>query len=141
MTKKSAKYGPLVLRLFFGTAFIVAGLNKAISFSSSKIGFSTLFGQAGTIMLILAIVIETGAGLALLLGFHTRYSAFLLTILMIIATISTFKMGHVANILTFFEEILLRNSAGGNTGLQFTYLAGLISLVLTGSNFKALKPD
>ncbi|MBI4155319.1 DoxX family membrane protein [Candidatus Woesearchaeota archaeon] len=141
MFKNCEEYGPFVLRLFFGIAFIVAGLDKIFSYSMAKGMFEMLFGGAGGVMLILAILIELIAGTSLLIGFHTRYAAALLALFILVAFIQTFKLGAVPHFIGTLREIMVMNTGGGNTAVNFAYFATLLSLALTGSKFKAVKPD
>lgn len=135
------EYGPLVLRVFLGIAFIVAGLDKVLSFGMAKGMFEQLFGSAGSVIIVLAIIIEIVGGLALLFGYNTKYAAGVLALLILIAFISTFSIGQYGNIIGALREIMVMNTGGGNTAVNFAYFAGLLSLVFTGSKLKAMKED
>lgn len=124
-----------------GIAFLVAGLDKILSFPMAKGMFAGLFGSTGTFMLVLAILIELVIGGALLLGYYTRYAASILAIFILVAFVSTFKLGQAPHFIGVLREIMVMNTGGGNTAVNFAYLGALLSLAFTGSNYKAIKPD
>lgn len=141
MANEYAEYSTFVLRLFLGIAFVVAGLDKVLSWSMAKGMFEGFFGGAGTIMLALAVLIELVGGVSLLLGFHTRYAATTLAVLILVAFITTFKLGDAPHFIGTLREIMVMNTGGGNTAVNWAFFAGLLSLALSGSSFKALKED
>ena len=134
-------YGPVVLRIALGVAFLVAGLEKVIGFEMVSGMFSQLFGGAGTAMLVLAILIELVCGLALVVGFYARWAALPLLVLIAVAFASTFKINPDATGISMLREIMVMNTGGGNTAVNFAYFFGLLSLFLTGSSVGAVKPD
>lgn len=121
------KCGYNVLRFFFGVAFVVASLDKVFHFAGAQGMFSGLFGGLGTAMLVVAIIIELGGGLALLAGFHVREATIALGVLLLVALVSTFKIGQ-ADLIGSLREILVMNTGGGNTAVTLAYLAGLCAL-------------
>ncbi|MFA4887460.1 MAG: DoxX family protein [Candidatus Nanoarchaeia archaeon] len=133
------RYAPLVLRIFFGIGFLVAGLDKVLSFSMAKGMFGGLFGSAGTLMLVLAIVIELVGGLALVLGYKTRYVAGGLAAFIVVAFVSTFQIGPAANVIGSLRELMVMNTGGGNTAVNFAYFGALLSLVFSGGGVKSMK--
>ncbi|MEK6862193.1 MAG: DoxX family membrane protein [Nanoarchaeota archaeon] len=142
MMRDYAEYSTLVLRIFFGIAFIIAGLDKVLSFSMAKGMFEGMFGAGlGGFMIILAIIIELLCGLALLLGLYTRIAAGILALMIVVAFIVTFKLGQAPHFVGILREISVMNTGGGNTAVNFAYFAALLSLVFSGSKVAALKPD
>lgn len=133
--------GTFVLRLFFGAAFIIAGLDKVFSYSMAKGMFEGFFPGMGGAMLTLAILIELGAGTALLVGFHTKKASWLLAIFILIAFIKTYKIGAAPHIFGTLREIAVMNTGGGNTAVNFAYFGALLSLALSGSKYKAMRPE
>lgn len=121
------KCGYNVLRYFFAVAFLVAGLDKIFHFSMMQGMFTGLFGGLGTAMLILAIIIEVGGALALFANFHVREATIALGILIVVALVSTFKLGQ-GDFIAMLRELLVMNTAGSNTAVNFAYLAGLCAL-------------
>ena len=138
----AAQYGTLVLRLFLGIAFIIASLDKILSYSMAKGMFEGLFGSSlGGFMIILAIIIELVCGIALVLGYYTKAAAGLLAVLILVAFVVTFKLGQTPNFIGTLREIAVMNTGGGNTAVNYAFFGALLSLVFTGSKVAALKPD
>jgi len=125
-------WAPVILRVFFGIAFLVAGLDKILGMSMAKEMFTGMFGGAGPAMLYLAIAIELIGGLALLFNWHASCAAVVLTIFMLVALIKTFKLGMAPNMVGTLREMLVMNTGGGNTAVNFAYIAGLLSLAFSG---------
>ncbi|MEM3126785.1 MAG: DoxX family protein [Candidatus Woesearchaeota archaeon] len=133
-------WGSLVLRLFLGLGFLVAGLDKVMHIEMVSGMFNMLYGPAGMIMLYLAIAIEIVGGLLLLVGYQTRIAASVLAILIIVAFISTFKIGGM-DFVSILREVMVMNTGGGNTAVNWAYFAGLAALAFGGSRGYALKPE
>ena len=131
--EKNSHKAPLVLRIFFGVAFLVAGLDKILGLSMAKGFFVGLFGGLGGPLLYLAIIVEILGGLALLFNWHTNVASLVLSVLILVALIATFKLGAAGNIIGSLREILVMNTGGGNTAVNFAYLAGLLSLAFASS--------
>jgi len=128
--KDKTAYAILVLRIFFGVAFLVAGLDKVLHYSMARdMMFNQWFGGLGTVMLMLAILIEIAGGLALLTGYYARYATWALIPMMLVAVLVTWKIGGMDSISSL-REILVMNTGGGNTAVNFAYLAGLSALAL-----------
>ncbi|MBS3147459.1 DoxX family protein [Candidatus Woesearchaeota archaeon] len=125
--------GPLILRVFFGAAFLVAGLDKVLSFDMMSGMFKSLFGNSlGTPMLVLAIVLELAGGAMLLLNWHANCAALVLSGLIAVAFVTTFKLGTAPNVIGTLREMMVMNTGGGNTAVNLAYLAGLLSLAFNG---------
>ncbi len=126
-------WAPTILRLFFGIAFIVAGLDKILSLPMAQGMFQGFFGPSlGTPLLYLAIAIELLGGLALLFNWHAPCAALLLFVFIIVALVKTWKLGAAPNMIGMLREMLVMNTGGGNTAVNFAYLAGLLSLAFSG---------
>ncbi len=134
--KKNKDWAPVVLRLFFGVAFIVAGLDKILSLEMAKGMFTGMFGGAGAALLWLAIAIELLGGLALLFNYKTRIASVVLALFILVALVMTFKLGEAAHLAGMFREMLVMNTGGGNTAVNFAYLAGLLSLAFNPGKSK-----
>ena len=137
----SSECGSFVLRLFFGAAFLVAGLEKVLMFGMAKGMFEGFFPGLGAPMLVLAIFVELIGGVALLVGFYTRYAAGILALLILVAFVSTFKLGDATTAVSVLREIMVMNTGSGNTAVNYAYFAALLSLVFSGSSSHAVKPD
>lgn len=131
-----------VLRLFFGVAFLVAALDKIFSYPMAKGMFEGLFGAGiGGSMLLLAVAIELVGGAALLVGFHTKKASWLLAVFILIAFVKTYKLGAAPHVFGTLREIMVMNTGGGNTAVNFAYFGALLSLALSGSKYKAMRPE
>ena len=127
-------WAPAVLRIFFGVAFIVAGLDKILSLPMAKEMFTGLFGGAGPALLYLAIAIELLGGLSLLFNWHAPCAALVLAIFILVAFVKTFGYNPEApNFIAILREIMVMNTAPmKNTAVNVAYFAGLLSLAFSG---------
>lgn len=125
-------WAPAILRIGFGIAFLVAGLDKILGLPMAKEMFTGLFGGAGPALLYLAIAIELIGGLALLFNWHAACAALILAVFILIAFVKTFKLGQVTNMVGTLREIIVMNTGGGNTAVNFAYFIGLMSLAFSG---------
>lgn len=132
--EKCKQYGPLVLRLMLGVAFVIAALDKILGMEMAKGMFTGLFGaQLGAPLLYLTIVVELAGGLMLVFGWHTMEAAALLAVVMVVAFISTFKLGAAPNAIAMLREVMVMNTSGmSNTAVNWAYFAGLLALVFNG---------
>ncbi len=126
------EWGPAILRIFLGVAFIVAALDKILGMQMAKEMFGMLFGGAGTAMLYLAIIIELVGGLMLLFNWHAPCAAVILAVFILVAFVKTFKLGAAPNFIALLREIMVMNTGGGNTAVNFAYFAGLLAIAFTG---------
>jgi len=139
--------GLLILRVFFGIAFVIAGFDKLLRWGDVSGMFGMLFGSAGAILAGIVLVIEIFGGLALVLGFHTRKAAWLLAVVIAVAFLKTFGVGDAPNLISTLRELLVMNTGKMNdmvnfqTSTQLAYLAGLVTLGVSGSKLKAMKAD
>ena len=77
---------PLLSRILIGALFVTAGVRKAMTIAATAGYFAKLGMPAGEAMAWLAVLIEIGGGLALIIGWQTRWVAWLLAIFVVIAT-------------------------------------------------------
>lgn len=125
-------WAPAILRIGFGIAFIVAALDKIMGMEMAKGMFTQLFGGAGPALLYLAIAIELLGGLALLFNWHASCAALILAVFILVAFVKTFKLGAAGNMVGTLRELLVMNTGGGNTAVNFAYFIGLMSLAFSG---------
>ncbi len=124
-------WGPTVLRIFFGVAFLVAGLDKILNLEMATGMFEKLLGMGA--LVYLAIIIEIVGGLALVLNKKVREASVVLALFILVAFIATFKIAEGVGFITSLREIMVMNTGGGNTAVNFAYFAGLLALAFTGS--------
>ena len=81
----------LIGRLLMASLFVVAGTRKMLAFAGT-VGYFTKLGfpmpEATT---ILAIIIELGGGILLIIGYRTRWVAWLLGLFVLIATFAAHR--------------------------------------------------
>ncbi|MCW8900300.1 MAG: DoxX family protein [Gammaproteobacteria bacterium] len=68
------KYSSVVARVLLAHIFVMAGLNKIVGYAGTQ-GYMESMGVPG-MLLPLVIFVEVGAGLALVVGWQTRWAAF-----------------------------------------------------------------
>jgi len=73
-------------RALLSAVFLVAGVRKIMIWGPQVAYFTKLGFPMPQVMTVLAIAIELGAGLALLVGWRTRQAAWLLALFVLIAT-------------------------------------------------------
>ncbi|MGV3771679.1 MAG: DoxX family protein, partial [Verrucomicrobiales bacterium] len=110
--------GLLVLRLWLGISMLwLHGMMKIQGFSKMASGFPDYFGLGGKASLSMAIFAEVICAALLAIGLFTRLSALMLAITMGVA----FFLAHKAAL-----------SGPGSGEMAFIYLAGFVTLFLTG---------
>ena len=77
---------PLAGRLLMATIFLVAGIRKVLGFAGTVGYFAKLGFPAAEAFAVIAIVIELGGALALIIGWRTRWIAWLMILFVAIAT-------------------------------------------------------
>lgn len=77
---------PLLSRILIGALFVTAGIRKAMTIAATAGYFAKLGMPAAEAMAWLAVLIEIGGGLALIIGWQTRLVAWLLAIFVVVAT-------------------------------------------------------
>ncbi len=81
------QFGPLAGRLLLAQIFILAGFRKLTGWEGT-LGFMASKGLPMTeVLLALAILIEIGAGLLLVLGYKARWAAFAIFLFLITVTL------------------------------------------------------
>jgi putative oxidoreductase len=81
------KFGPLAGRILIALLFIPAGIGKIADFAGT-VGYIASVGlPLPQIAAVLTIIVEIGAGLALLVGFKARYAALLLGLFTLAAAV------------------------------------------------------
>lgn len=82
-------YNPTLLligRILMAAIFLIAGTRKILAFAGTAGYFAKLGFPAPEVLVVIAIAIEIIAGLALLVGWRTRWAAWLLMLFVLIAT-------------------------------------------------------
>ena len=94
-------------RALMAAMFLVVGVRKIMFFGMSAAYFARLGFPASEFFTGLAIVIEIGAGLALLVGWKTKWAAWLLALFVLVATLMAhrfweFDAAQMANQMNHF---------------------------------------
>jgi putative oxidoreductase len=76
---------PLLARVGLGSLFVLFGIRSIMGFAGSVGYFTKLGFPAPEAMVVLAIIIQVVAGLALIIGWQTRWAAWLLVLYVLIA--------------------------------------------------------
>ncbi|MCW8871377.1 MAG: DoxX family protein [Xanthomonadales bacterium] len=110
-------------RILLALMFVVAGLNKISGYSGMQ-GYMDSMGVPGA-LLPLVIVLEVAGGLLLMLGWHTRLTAFLLAGFTLLATlIFHSNLGDQTQMLFFMKNL----SIAGGLLLVVSHGAGAYSI-------------
>jgi putative oxidoreductase len=82
---------PLVSRILIGVLFLVAGIGKAMGYAGT-VGYMAKLGfPAPEVMTIIAIVVEIGGAILLIIGWKTRWVAWGLAIFVVVATFAAHR--------------------------------------------------
>lgn len=82
---------PLVGRILLATMFLVAGSRKILAFAGT-VGYLAKLGfPAPEVMAVIAIVIEIGGSILLIIGWRARWVAWLLMLFVLVATFAAHR--------------------------------------------------
>jgi len=112
--------GLLVSRIFLSSIFLFAGVNKVFAFTATQ-GYMAAQGMKMTaLFLVLAILVEIGGGLSVLLGFFPRLGALALFLFLVPVTLvfhrnvsDPVQLGHVASNVAVMGGLMAIVSVGG----------------------------
>lgn len=103
----------LTARLLLAAVFLVFGVRSILGFAGS-VGYFTKVGfPAPEAMVVLAIVIQLLAGVLLVVGWKTRWAAWLLVAYVVIATLMAHRYWeydaaqYVAQMTNFFKNLAI----------------------------------
>lgn len=105
---------PMVLlagRILIGAIFLNAGLRKLLGFAGTVGYFTKLGFPAPEVFTVLAIIIEVGGSILLIIGWKTRWVAWLLSLFVLIAAFAAhrfweFDAAQYANQMNHFLKNL-----------------------------------
>jgi len=105
---------PLVLlagRILIGAIFLNAGIRKLLGFAATVGYFTKLGFPAPEAFAVLAIIIEVGGSILLIVGWKTRWVAWLLSLFVLIAALAAhrfwqFDAAQYANQMNHFMKNL-----------------------------------
>ena len=103
------KYSSVVARILLAHIFILAGMNKIMGYAGTQ-GYMESMGVPG-MLLPLVILVEVGAGLALVAGWQTRLAAYALAGFTVLsAVIFHSNLGDQTQMILFMKNFAI---AGG----------------------------
>ncbi|MCC6490572.1 MAG: DoxX family protein [Candidatus Hydrogenedentes bacterium] len=87
MNATLARFAPVLGRVLLSAIFLISGFGKIMDWSGTA-GYMASHGMpAVPFLLFMAIVLELGGGLSILLGFQARWGALALVVFLIPATL------------------------------------------------------
>jgi putative oxidoreductase len=118
------KYSSVVARVLLAHIFILAGLNKMGAGYAGTQGYMEAMGVPG-MLLPLVILVEIGAGLAVLLGWQTRWAALALAGFTVLAALIFHNnLGDQMQMILFMKNLAIT----GGLLLLAEHGAGVFSL-------------
>lgn len=100
-------------RIFIALLFLIFGVRSILGFAGSVGYFAKLGFPAPEAMVVLAIVIQLVGGIALVIGWKTRWAAWLLVAYVVIATIMAHRYWeydaaqYVLQMTNFFKNLAI----------------------------------
>src|SRR5882762_360093 len=104
---------PLVGRILIGLIFLVAGVRKVMGFAGTVAYLSKLGFPARAVMAVIALVIEIGGSLLLIVGWRTRWAAWLLVLFVVVAAFAAHRFWEITDAGQYFNQMnhFLKNVA------------------------------
>jgi len=88
---------PLVGRIFIGLIFLVAGVRKLMGFAGTVAYLAKLGFPAPEVMAVIAIIIEIGGSILLIVGWRARWAAWLLVLFVAIAAFAAHRFWELTD--------------------------------------------
>ncbi len=104
---------PLAGRILIGLIFLVAGVRKVMGFAGTVAYLSKLGFPAPEVMAVIALVIEIGGSLLLIVGWRTRWAAWLLVLFVVVAAFAAHRFWEITDAGQYFNQMnhFLKNVA------------------------------
>jgi putative oxidoreductase len=115
----------LVGRILLGLVFLVAGIRKVMAVAGT-VGYLTKLGMPmPEVMVYVAMVVEIGGALMLILGWKARYAAWILTVFVLIATFYAHRFWQITDAAQYGNQLnhFLKN---------FAIIGGMLFLAACG---------
>jgi putative oxidoreductase len=123
--KDNTQYLPFAGRVVIGGIFISSGLSKLVSYGATTALISSVGLPFAPLGFVVALAVEIGVGLLLLIGYHARLAALVLAIWCVVTAVFFFRNIADPNVLIEF----LKNLAIAGGLLQIVHFgAGELSL-------------
>lgn len=130
MFDKSQNLFALIARVLMAALFLPAGISKIAGFAGTVVYIGSVGLPMPELGAAIAVVVEVGGALALLLGFHTRWAALLMALFTLVAGVFFHAFWNVAPEAMQMQQIMFMKNiaiAGGLLALT-AFGAGSISL-------------
>src|SRR2546425_9867926 len=88
---------PLVGRILIGLIFLVAGVRKVMGFAGAVAYLGKLGFPAPEVMAVIAIIIEIGGSILLIVGWRTRWAAWLLVLFVVVAAFAAHRFWGITH--------------------------------------------
>ena len=104
---------PLAGRILIGLIFLVAGVRKVMGFAATVAYLSKLGFPAPEVMAVIALIIEIGGSLLLIVGWRTRWAAWLLVLFVVVAAFAAHRFWEITDAGQYFNQMnhFLKNVA------------------------------
>ncbi len=104
---------PLVGRILIGLIFLVAGVRKVMGFAGAAAYLTKLGFPAPEVMAVIAIIIEIGGSILLIVGWRTRWAAWLLVLFVVVAAFAAHRFWEITDTGQFYNQMnhFLKNVA------------------------------
>lgn len=103
------KFSSLIARVLLAHMFIIAGIGKITGYAGTQ-GYMEHMGVPG-ILLPLVILLELGGGIAILVGWQTRWTSYALAAFTVVAALIFHnKLGDQIQMIMFMKNLTI---AGG----------------------------
>ena len=127
----------LLGRIAIAALFLLAGINKLIGMEGATGYFASLGLPAVAILIWVVIAIEILGGIALILGYHTRFVAIALAIFTVLASIVGHAFWAAPVDAAFITQLLFFKNIAVTGGLLVLASSGAGSISIDGRKAKA----
>lgn len=118
------KFGPLLGRILLALLFIPAGYNKIGSFSGTAGYIASKGLPLPEVGAVIAIVVELGVGIALLVGFKARYAALVLALFTLAASVFFHNFWAMPAEQVMMQQLMFMKNLAVVGGLLFVAAFG-----------------
>jgi putative oxidoreductase len=95
---------PLIGRILIAALFLVAGVGKIMGFAGTAGYMAKLGFPAPEVMTALALVVEAGGAILLIIGWKTRWVAWALVIFTVIATLAAHRFWEIPDAARMMDQ-------------------------------------
>jgi putative oxidoreductase len=95
---------PLIGRILIAALFLVAGVGKIMGFAGTAGYMAKLGFPAPEVMTALALVVEAGGAILLIIGWKTRWVAWALVIFTVIATLAAHRFWEIPDAAQMMDQ-------------------------------------